>query len=112
MHELSVVEGLIRTLTREADLRGFTHISRVELEVGVLRGLDVRQLEGCFDLFVDEDLLRGAKLEISEIPVDATCRACGTSWTSLKLRMSCPTCGGYPELTGGRSLQIASFDAV
>lgn len=113
MHEMAVVEGLMRILSDKARENGVGRISRVRLKIGRLRGLDSRQIRGCFELFAEDTIAAGAELDIEEIGVRARCQTCGTEYDVQRYSFDCPNCGGDDaDVLRGRELYIESFDAA
>lgn len=113
MHETAVVEGLMRILADQARKNGVGRITTVRLRIGRLRGLDSRQIRGCFEMFAEGTMAEGARLEIDEVAVGAKCRVCGREYEVERYRFDCPNCGSSDaEVLSGRELYIESFDAA
>jgi hydrogenase nickel incorporation protein HypA/HybF len=111
MHETAVVEGLMRILTAKALENGLTRIVAVRLRIGRLRGLDARQIRGCFEIFAEATPAHGARLDIEEVGVEARCRACGRAYAVPRFQFACPACGSEDaDVLKGRELEIVSFD--
>jgi hydrogenase nickel incorporation protein HypA/HybF len=111
MHETAIVQGLMRILTAKAREHGIARIVCVRLRIGRLRGLDVRQVRGCFEIFAEATAAEGARLEIEEVGVEARCRACGQTYGVPRFQFECPACGsGDAEVIKGRELELESFD--
>ena len=111
MHETAIVEGLMRILKAKALEHGIDRIVRVRLKIGRLRGLDSRQIRGCFEFFAEQTAAEGASLDIEEVAVEARCRGCGTSYEVPHFRFGCPDCGSEEaDIVKGRELEIESFD--
>jgi hydrogenase nickel incorporation protein HypA/HybF len=113
MHETAVVEGLMRILRDHARQNGVERILSVRLKVGRLRGLDVRQLRGCFEIFAEGTVADGARLDIDEVQVRARCAKCGCEYDVPRYRFDCPDCGSPDaDVLAGRELYIESFEAA
>lgn len=111
MHEATIVENLVRILSMKAAEHGMTRIVRVRLKIGRLRGLDSRQIRGCFEIFTEGTVAENAALDISEVAVRARCRDCGTAYEVPQYRFACPVCAGSDaDVLAGRELEIESFD--
>jgi hydrogenase nickel incorporation protein HypA/HybF len=111
MHETAIVEGLMRILKRKASQNGINRIVSIVLRIGRLRGLDPRQIRGCFEMFAEGTIAEGAQLIIDEILVEACCRDCGQVWQVPGYRFECPCCGGAnADVTKGRELYIDTFE--
>lgn len=69
MHELSLVQGLIRQLAELARQHGTSSIRKVRMEIGPLSGVVVDSFTFGFEILsAEHDLTRGAQLEIVEPP--------------------------------------------
>jgi hydrogenase nickel incorporation protein HypA/HybF len=111
MHETAVVEGLLRILTAKALEHGIARIISVRLRIGRLRGLDARQIRGCFEIFAEGTAAEGARLEIEEVEIEAQCRTCGQVYGVQRFQFECPGCGGVEaDVLKGRELEIESFE--
>lgn len=111
MHETAVAQRLITILLEQAKQHSIRRISVVRLKVGRLRGLDLRQIRGVFELFAEGTIAEGARVDIDDVAVEASCRTCSMVWQVDGYRFECPACGGSDaEVTKGRELHIVSFD--
>lgn len=111
MHELSVVEGMMRILERKARENALDRIVAVRLKVGRLRGFDSRQLALCFEMLSEATLAAGARLDIDEVSPRCRCQTCGRIWTAVHFRFQCPSCGGTDaEILAGHEFYIESLD--
>lgn len=113
MHETAVVEGLLRILADHAAAHGVDRVVSVHLKVGRLRGLDPRQLRGAFEIFAEETVAAGARLDVEVVPIEARCRGCGHGWVVPGWSFECPNCGGTDaDIVTGRELHVESFEAA
>ncbi|MFZ5764848.1 MAG: hydrogenase maturation nickel metallochaperone HypA [Thermodesulfobacteriota bacterium] len=94
MHELSLVQGLLRQLAELASKHGASAISRVTVEIGPLSGVVVDSFSFGFEvLAVQEELTRRAKLEIVVPPLRWRCCHCGAEcMADGAMPESCPHC--------------------
>ena len=103
----------MRILRDHARQNGVERILSVRLKVGRLRGLDVRQLRGCFEIFAEDTVADGARLDIDEVQVRARCAKCGCEYDVPRYRFDCPDCGSPDaDVLAGRELYIESFEAA
>jgi hydrogenase nickel incorporation protein HypA/HybF len=111
MHETAVVSGLMRILVDQAKANKITKITSVRLTIGRLRGLDIRQIRGAFEIFSEETIAEGARLDINDLAVRAHCKACATAFDVPNYRFECPACGSSDaDVVQGRELFIESFE--
>lgn len=114
MHELSIAHSLVETvedaLGDQADLR----VTVVNLQLGVLSGVEEDSLRFCFDIATADTRLAGARLDIEHIAARAFCSTCGRDVSPVAPHWyRCPDCGAVcAQLTAGRELLIASVEVV
>ena len=75
MHEVALMEELLRIAQEEARLAGGGRVRRVRLEVGALAGVDPDALRFAFEALAPERL-GSARLDLVESPGRAWCEAC------------------------------------
>lgn len=113
MHELSLVQGLLRQLQTLADEHTARRISRVKVEVGPLSGVVVDSFRFGFEALAPEmELTREAELDIVIPPMRFKCCACGgVTASEKKMPDHCPCCGHsvlVPD--GGDSLMLLQVE--
>ena len=113
MHEFSVMDSLMRLILEHAKAGGIARVTRVRMVVGRLRGLDLRQLRGCFEILAEDTVAEGAELDIESVTPAGRCRDCGEEFDIPDYTLRCPHCGGGQiDITRGRELHLASFDGT
>ncbi|MFN8012522.1 MAG: hydrogenase maturation nickel metallochaperone HypA [Holophagaceae bacterium] len=112
MHELSLMEELLRIAEAEALARG-GRVETVVLEAGRLAGVEVEALRFAFEALKAGTAAEGAALEIEEPEGRGWCEAC-REVQPLETRFDpCPRCGAAPlALVGGRELRLKALDLV
>jgi hydrogenase nickel incorporation protein HypA/HybF len=112
MHELSVVQALVEQVTAEAARLGATgRIRAVYLRLGALTTYVPAALTFYYDALTRDTPLAGSRLEVEEVAVAGSCRACGAPATFTALPFLCPACGAADvDLTAGRELEIYALD--
>jgi len=77
MHEISTCRTLIKQVEKTVqDCVGFKIIS-IDVSVGQLSNINVRELEGLFPLVSVNTIVENAKLNIYSIAPDISCLDCG-----------------------------------
>ncbi len=112
MHEMGVAMQIVEIATASipAHLTG-ARIETVNLKVGKLSAIVVDSLRFCFEAVTQDTALEGARLRITEIPVQAVCNACRNQWTIEEPAFACPACrSGDITLLSGRELDIESIE--
>ncbi len=112
MHELSLMEELLRIAEAEALARG-GRVETVVLEVGLLAGVEVEALRFAFEALKAGTAAEAAALEIEEPEGRGWCEACARI-QPLEARFDpCPDCGAAPlAVVGGRELRLKALDLV
>lgn len=112
MHELSIAQSVIETVTEHVSAHGGGRVQGVTLRIGALSGVDAGALRFSFDVATVETLLEGARLEIEEVPAAAYCPACDAERTLAGIqRLRCPVCGApTPRILRGRELEILEVE--
>lgn len=95
MHEMSLAGGILRLIEQAAEREGFKRVESVQLEVGVLAGVDARALRFALDAMAPGTILEGAALQIDEPPARASCVGCGAVVHIQARSDPCPACGAY-----------------
>jgi hydrogenase nickel incorporation protein HypA/HybF len=109
MHELSLTQGIVETIT---DRLGPRRVVMVRLEIGTLAGVVVDSVRFCFDLVVAGTPLEGARLEIVEPGGRARCRDCDVEFASDDPILLCPCGSSDVEVLAGRELLIKAVEVV
>jgi hydrogenase nickel incorporation protein HypA/HybF len=96
VHELPLVTRIV-DLALGATPPG-RRVSRVELSVGELCGVEPGWIERYFRVASRGTACEGAELSVAAIPAAWRCAACGGSFGGVpapgEARLSCPACGG------------------
>jgi hydrogenase nickel incorporation protein HypA/HybF len=111
MHELSIANSIVETLTRE--LAGEPgRVRAVRVDVGVLSGVVPDALRFAWDLACEGTRLDGAGLEIREIPLMVHCESCEADRTLPGIdRLRCPVCGeATPVIVAGKELNLREVE--
>lgn len=109
MHERSVAKGIlceIKELEREYPQN---RIIAVELEVGLLSGVDASLLASALE---DEQGNVQPKMDfqIQSVPLMATCEHCDKSFKIESFKFVCKNCGSQQiEITQGESVRILTI---
>lgn len=111
MHEFSLCESIIETITTQAHQQGFRRIRRVWLEIGALANVELEALRFAFAVVREKTVAAQAELDIITLQGRAWCLDCTQSVEINQLFDPCPLCGGYQwRLTGGNELRIKEME--
>lgn len=112
MHELSlateVVESVIRSIPPS---HAGQPVTRLTLSIGKMACVTVDSLRFCLEILSRGTVLETSELVIEEVPVTATCRACGHTWTLNEPLFLCEACQSPDiHITSGREMLIRSIE--
>jgi hydrogenase nickel incorporation protein HypA/HybF len=117
VHELSIAQSLVEIVLgqmalHEIDGGAVSHVSAVQLRIGVLSSVAPAALRSAFRSATHATPLAGARLDIELIPVAVWCDRCGDEKTLADPRMlRCPDCGQRtPDLRRGLELEVKSVE--
>ncbi|MCB1823497.1 MAG: hydrogenase maturation nickel metallochaperone HypA [Candidatus Competibacteraceae bacterium] len=111
MHELSLCESIIETLTDQTHRQGFSRVRRVWLEIGALANVELDALRFAFKVARENTVAATAELDILTLPGRAWCLDCAQTVEVNQLFDPCPLCGSYQwRLTGGNEMRIKELE--
>ncbi|MEW6288401.1 MAG: hydrogenase maturation nickel metallochaperone HypA [Thermodesulfobacteriota bacterium] len=95
MHEISLVQGLLKQLAELAEQHRSRMISKVRVEIGPLSGIVIDSFQFGFDVLASEqELTSKALLEIVTPPIQYKCCYCGYVCLNYsEVPEACPECG-------------------
>ncbi len=109
MHELAIMQGVVKVCEREAAKAGFKRVESITLSVGAVSGIVPECLEEFFPAAARGTVAEGARLVTRSIPAEISCPDCG--YTGGIKGTECPRCGGWAyRLTKGREFFIESLE--
>lgn len=109
MHELSIAESVVETITERTGDRA---VRRVRLEVGRLSGVSADSLRFCFDVAAAGTGVDGAQLVIDEPPGRADCVTCGEQFLVEDRILLCACGSSDVRVLEGEELRIVSVEVT
>jgi len=110
MHELSIAQSIVELAEQEARNYNAVIIEELELEIGVLAGIDTDAL-----MFALESATKGSQLEKARILTQQIagvghCGDCENLFPVETLFSACPFCGSFAvKIIKGKELRIKSI---
>ncbi len=103
MHELSLVESVLKIVNDYAAEHRFSRVNSISLSFGRLSCIEPKALQFAFEVQSRETPAEGARLDLQILPAVAHCFSCGgDSEIQETYRAECPRCLGKDVLlTGG-----------
>ena len=102
--------SIVDICTEELQKAGATKVTRVEVEIGTLSGVETEALAFSWDVATHGTPLQGAPLHLRKVDAAARCRSCTTEFPVENLFGTCPACGEFGfEVLRGKELQIKAI---
>lgn len=92
MHETVLMQNLIETTLQVLKNRNITRVDCVVISVGKFSNVLPDALSFAFQALTQDGILKGAKLEIENLPAAARCEACGYEYQADVFPLICPLC--------------------
>jgi hydrogenase nickel incorporation protein HypA/HybF len=94
MHEMSIVDELLRQLAEIAAEHRADRVRSVSVETGILRLVDHQTLVDAFRAAAEGTVADQAELRLTDRTARASCRACGNEYdVDDAFVFTCPRCG-------------------
>lgn len=112
MHELSLMQGVVRLLHTSAVENNIKKINKVSLIIGKMTAALPDALQFAFEaLQQDDGLLADAVLVCKEEPIRGECKECHHVFDVEGYQFLCPSCNGpNVKIVGGRNLYIEFYE--
>jgi hydrogenase nickel incorporation protein HypA/HybF len=109
MHEQSLIRALLRQVVDVAAKNPGSRVVSVRVQIGEFSGVELELLSSAYDDLVQDTSLRGAKLDMERVPLEAVCEQCGHKFRVERFRFECNQCGSLRlTLRGGEELLLDS----
>ena len=95
MHELSVCLSLLEQVQAIAAERGASRVTRIELKVGPLSGVESDLLRNAWPMAAAGTLAVDAEFIIEEAEIIVRCNACAAETVVRANRLVCGDCGDF-----------------
>lgn len=113
MHELSLCQNIIDQLQDLARQHGAAAVARIEVQVGVLSGVEPQLLEQAFGFAAVDTIAADAILVTEVVLPQVSCLSCGQDSAASASDLRCRACGSeQTRLVKGRELILARVELV
>jgi len=110
MHELSIALSIVESAEEAARNNGASLISKVEVEIGTMAGVETDALLFAWDSVIQNTMAQNAPLIIHSIQAMANCTECGKDFPIDNYFTECPQCKSFRyQVTRGRELKVSSL---
>ena len=107
MHELSIAHSILSLADNALPKNGKGAVTRVDLQIGELSGIEIESLEFAFSVIKTDTLLQNAKLNIKVVKGKATCAQCKMIFPLTSYEKCCPHCKSYLiKIFQGREMKV------
>lgn len=113
MHELSIVMSIIDIASDEAAKARVSKFSEIELEIGMLSGIEMNAFDFAWNEAVKSTILDGVERIIRRPTGTANCMECDTHFELSTLYDQCPVCHSpFIHIMQGKELRVKSLTTV
>ena len=114
MHELGLVNYVVKEVDKLAKEQGIENIKTVTLEFGEVSGIVSAYLYDYWNWYTKKyKMLEGTTLKCEEIPAVTWCDDCKITYNTITYGKKCPHCGsGNTWLLRGNEMRIKSIEVV
>jgi len=113
MHEMSIVKGIIAIAETEAKKAKVKKFSAINLEIGILSGIEYDALDFVWEIAVQNSVLENAKKSVHKVLAKAQCNTCNTTYAIKFFHDACPKCGSFEKkILQGKELRIKSLETL
>ncbi len=111
MHELSIVESIVRIAEEQAKKFGSQRVSRIEMEIGKCSGIEMDAFDFAWTEAIKGSCLDTSVREVIMIEAKSKCSSCQTVFSVENIYDICPECGEICcDLVQGKELKISSIE--
>lgn len=111
MHEVGLMQEVLKTAEQEMRRHGSVRITRIVLRVGGLSGAVPEALATAFAVLSPSTAAAGAILDCEAVEAQAYCDTCRREFAVNAQFFECPACGRLSAvLRQGRELQLSSLE--
>ena len=112
VHELTLVQGLLKAVNQCRQAHGNKVVKCVTVEIGALTCVDSERLVFCFDMVKTDWDMASTKLLIHTVMAKAKCHACGEEFVMNSPGEPC-VCGSFENtLLSGQELNLIEIEFV
>ncbi|MCK9423064.1 MAG: hydrogenase maturation nickel metallochaperone HypA [Bacteroidales bacterium] len=110
MHELTLAMTIVDMVVEEAERSNAGTVQEIELEVGVLSGVNADALEFALSLAMRNTVLENAFVLIVQTKGSGRCNQCDRVFAMTEIWTTCPGCNmPAGEILSGDAMRIVSL---
>lgn len=113
MHELSIALGIVKIAEDETAKANANKVTKIELEIGVLSGVELDSLNFIWESATKDSVLENAKKDISIIKGKGKCIDCDTEFDMEYIYDTCPKChSNFKGILAGKELRVKALEVI
>ena len=113
MHELSIALGIVKIAEDETKKANAKKVIKIELEIGILAGVEIDSLNFIWSSAVQDTVLEKAEKEILIIEGEGKCIDCDTEFSMKNIYDCCPNCGSnFKGILQGKELKVKTLEVI
>ena len=110
MHEMSIALSIIDLAAERAEKAAANKIIEIELDIGILSGIEIDALNFAMEIAVKDSVLEFAEVKINRIESVSECLECGHIFEPDGFISHCPECREMnTRVFKGKEMQIKSI---
>ena len=111
MHEFSIVDSLLHLAEEHAEKNNAKKVTKLEIKIGVLSGVEPDLLQTAFDTFKEGTICENAEFIMKIQPVVINCFDCGFEGELDKDEYLCPQCKSSDiKIIDGEDMYLMSLE--
>ena len=111
MHEFSIVDSLLHLAEERAAKNNATKVTKPEIKIGVLSGVEPDLLKTAFETFKEGTICEEAEFIMKIQPVVIKCQTCGFEGELKKDEYLCPKCQSSEiKIIDGEDMYLMSLE--
>lgn len=110
MHEFSIVNSLLDMCELNAKQNSATKVTKVEVKIGKLSGIEPHLLETAFNTFKEKTLCDSAEFIMHMQDLVVQCKQCHKESVIEKNIFICPECEGELEVLDGEEMYLMRLE--
>lgn len=111
MHELSLSQAIVSSITQKAKEDNLSKIKSLTLEIGPLSGVVKDSMEFCFPIASKGTILEDTALNIVECPLKISCSKCNKEAVLEEIFLLCPHCQNQDiDVIQGKEFKIVQME--
>ena len=107
---MSIVASIVEIAESEAKKNNAKVISKLELDIGIVSGIELDALNFAFNSIKHETMLKYAEIKINIIKAKSKCENCNFEYDVEDVYSLCPKCNSYKtNIIQGKEIKIKSI---